>query len=84
MWRLEVNAGTIYRLIRKTVLQRGWLELRVEKDSAAGLWRITKSGWSPLNNLEADDPATLLRAVALVLQGDERKLLESGTDKSPD
>lgn len=64
--RLELTPAGILALIRKRILAVGLLELRIERDPG-GRWRVTRSGWQPLNNLEADSPAVLLRAIAIAI-----------------
>lgn len=68
-FRLEVTPEGILQLIAKKVFQRGYLDLRLEYDEESDEWCVVKSGWQPLNTFTDPSPATLLCAVALVLEG---------------
>jgi len=82
-FRINITPDTIWRLIAKKVLQAGALELRLEVDSSTGQWAVVKSGWQPLNDFKADNPATLLRAIAMVLDHRAGVELEHKSSESP-
>lgn len=83
-WRLSVTDEGLGQLIAKETLKRGFLDLRLEKCPKSGEWSVVKSGWQPLNTMKAPHPATLLRAVALLLESyTEPALLENNASQRP-
>lgn len=65
-FRLELQPGAIWALVRKEVFRGGHLKLRLEYDAAAAEWFVTGSGLKPIDNLRAESPAVLFNALALV------------------
>lgn len=67
LFRIEIDHNTVWRLIRKLVYQAGVFKLQIYFHDA-GYWTIRKSGYKPIDALQADSPSELLMAVALILK----------------
>lgn len=83
-FRINITPATIWRAITKTVLQRGRMSFNLELDVSSGQWFVTGSGWKPLDqHFKADNPATLLRAIAAVLDHRPPEEIAHTTSENP-